>query len=298
MASPVVRIGVLGGSGLYKMEGVKIIGEETVTTPFGDPSDKFMIGQLEVEGGKILEGCELVFLPRHGVGHRFSPSEVNYRANIFGMKKLGVQWCIAVSAVGSLKLEIERGNVVLVDQFIDKTYKRESTFFGNGVVGHAGFGDPVCSTLRGYLADACDELGVTVHKEGTYVNMEGPQFSTRAESELHRSWGASVIGMTAAAEAKLCREAEISYAVLAMATDYDCWKTDEEDVSVAAVVATLKTNVANATKVVGNVIPRILAHAAEHPMKNFMQTSVMTAPDAMPAETKAALEPIIGHYYK
>jgi 5'-methylthioadenosine phosphorylase len=176
--------------------------------------------------------------------------------------------------------------------------KRETTFFGNGVVGHAGFGDPVCGVLKGYLAESCDECGITVHKSGTYVNMEGPQFSTRAESELHRSWGASVIGMTAAAEAKLCREAEISYAVLAMATDYDCWKTDEEDVSVAAVVATLTENVANATKVVANVIPRIIAHAGDHPMKGFMSSSVMTAPDAMPADTKAALAPIIGQYYK
>lgn len=279
------------------MEGVKIVGEEKITTPFGDPVDSYMIGHLEIGGGKVLEGCELVFLPRHGRGHRFTPSEVNYRANIWGMKKLGVEWIIGVSAVGSLQKEIERSNLVLVDQFIDKTVKRETTFFGNGIVGHAGFGDPCCDTLRKYLAEACTEEGVVFHGSGTYVNMEGPQFSTRAESELHRSWGASVIGMTVCAEAKLCKEAEISYAVLAMATDYDCWKTDEEDVSVAAVVATLNKNVGIATNVVRKCIPKIIAHKGDHPMKGFMEMAIMTKPELMPKASKAALGPIIGQYH-
>lgn len=214
------------------------------------------------------------------------------------MKKLGVEWIIGVSAVGSLQKEIERSNLVLVDQFIDKTVKRETTFFGNGIVGHAGFGDPCCATLRKYLAESCTEGGFAFKESGTYVNMEGPQFSTRAESELHRSWGASVIGMTVCAEAKLCKEAEISYAVLAMATDYDCWKTDEEDVSVQAVVATLTKNVGISLAVVARCIPKIVAHKGDHPLKGFMSQAIMTRPELMPKSQMAALEPIIGQYFK
>jgi 5'-methylthioadenosine phosphorylase len=213
------------------------------------------------------------------------------------MKLLGVEWIIGVSAVGSLQKDIERGNFVLVDQFIDKTVQRQTTFFGDGVVGHAGFGEPVCSTLRGFLASSITELGYTMHETGTYVNMEGPQFSSRAESELHRSWGASVIGMTVCAEAKLAKEAEISYAVLAMATDYDCWKTDEEPVSVAAVVATLTENNGSAQAVIAKAIPLILGHTGAHPLEGFMATAIMTSPDKMPASTKAKLKPIIGKYF-
>eukprot|EP00039_Didymoeca_costata_P024976 m.12023 g.12023 ORF g.12023 m.12023 type:complete len:335 (-) comp4572_c0_seq1:136-1140(-) len=293
-----MRIGIIGGSGLYQMDSVEVTGQASVITPFGSPSGKYVIGRLKGENGKLVEGCELVFLPRHGVGHKYSPTEVNYRANVFGMKKLGVNWIISVSAVGSLRKEIDKGHVVLIDQFIDKTRHRKDTFFEKGVVGHAPFGDPVCPTLRSYLLDSCKEIGCTFHEKGTYVNMEGPAFSTRAESELHRSWGASVIGMTTLTEARLCREAEISYAVLAMATDYDCWNTEEEHVTVDVVIETLKKNVNTAKKIIAACVPRIMAHKGQHPSDGIMSGAIMTDPKLIPENKKRALAPIIGKYIK
>ncbi|HEY5512672.1 MAG TPA: S-methyl-5'-thioadenosine phosphorylase, partial [Geomonas sp.] len=222
MASEV--IGVIGGSGLYEMEGMTGIEQVTVDTPFGRPSDEYVTG--------MLDGVQMVFLPRHGKGHRFAPSEVNYRANIYGMKKLGVSRIISVSAVGSLREEIVPGHIVIPDQFIDRTRgTRKDTFFGNGVVGHVQFADPVCAELSAQLFAAAGEVGATVHRGGTYVCMEGPAFSTRAESHLYRSFGASIIGMTNLTEAKLAREAEICYGVIALSTDYDCWHDSHADVS-------------------------------------------------------------------
>ncbi|EDQ91957.1 uncharacterized protein MONBRDRAFT_14706 [Monosiga brevicollis MX1] len=230
------RVGLIGGSGLYNMTGLEVIKKVKISTPFGDPSGEFIIGRLE--------GVECVFLPRHGYGHVHNPTEVNYRANIYGMKVLGVEFLIGVSAVGSLKDDIVPGEVVLVDQFIDRTHHRQHTFFENGCVGHVSMAHPVCEKLREYLYESCEEAcssaKVKFHAHGTYVNMEGPAFSTIAESCLYCSWDADVIGMTCLAEARLAREAEISYAVLAMATDYDSWHPNHDNVSVDAVVAVLK----------------------------------------------------------
>ena len=208
-------VGVIGGSGLYEMEGLEAVQTVSVTTPFGDPSDSFIVGRLE--------GVKIAFLPRHGKGHRIQPSSLNFRANIFGMKKLGVQWIIGVSAVGSMKESIHPGDMVIPNQFIDQTKGRPSTFFSDGIVGHVSFADPVCPVLGSILQEAGKEVGATIHKNGTYLCIEGPQFSTRAESKLYRTWGVDIIGMTNLPEAKLAREAEICYSTIAFATDYDCW---------------------------------------------------------------------------
>ncbi len=284
-----MRIGVIGGSGLYQMDGLEAVREERVTTPFGEPSDALIHGRLG--------GAELVFLPRHGRGHRLNPTEVNYRANIFAMKQAGVEWIVSVSAVGSLREEIAPGEVVLVDQFIDRTISRHKTFFEKGIVAHVAFGDPVCDVLRGYLLESCRETGAKHHDGGTYVCMEGPAFSTRAESNLHRSWGASVIGMTNMPEAKLAREAEISYATLAMATDYDCWHPHHDAVTVEQVVALVNANAALAKRIVAATIPRILAHGGPSPMSSALATAIMTAPSAISAETRTTLAPLIGKYF-
>lgn len=283
-----MRIGVIGGSGLYEMEGLTDVREERVTTPFGDPSDALIHGRL----GE----AELVFLPRHGRGHRFNPSEVPYRANIFALKQAGVEWIISVSAVGSLKEDIAPGQVVVVDQFIDRTYARKASFFEKGVVAHVAFGDPVCRTLRGFLLAAAREAGATVHDGGTYVCMEGPAFSSKAESMLHRSWGASVIGMTNMPEAKLAREAEISYATLAMATDYDCWHPDHDEVTVDQVVAVVHRNAAMARSVIALTVPRITGFGAPSPMSNVLATAIMTSPAAVTPEVRRTLAPLIGKY--
>ncbi|MCB9744950.1 MAG: S-methyl-5'-thioadenosine phosphorylase [Alphaproteobacteria bacterium] len=284
-----MRIGVMGGSGLYEIEGMKNVREERISTPFGDPSDAYIIGELD--------GIEMVFLPRHGRGHVLNPSEVPYRANIWGMKKLGVGWIVSVSAVGSLQEEIVPGHMVVIDQFIDRTKGvRPVTFFEKGCVGHVSFGDPVCMTLRSYLLEAAQEAGATVHDGGTYVCMEGPVFSTRAESNLYRSWGAKVIGMTNLTEAKLAREAEISYATLAMSTDYDCWHDGHDDVTVEAVIAVIKANVATAKAVIKAVAPKIAAHDGPQPVAGCMQYAIMTRPDLIPQETRDALDIIIGKY--
>jgi 5'-methylthioadenosine phosphorylase len=283
-----MRIGVIGGSGLYEMDGLENVREERVSTPYGEPSDNLIIG--------TYAGVELVFLPRHGRGHRFNPSEVNYRANIFALKQVGVEWIVSVSAVGSLRGDIAPGHIVVVDQFIDKTFKRQNTFFEKGLVAHVAFGDPVCGVLRGFLLQAAREAGAKVHDGGTYVCMEGPAFSTRAESNLHRSWGASVIGMTNMPEAKLAREAEMSYATIAMATDYDCWHPDHDAVTVDQVVAVLHQNAALAKQVVRNVVPQILAYNQPSPQSNALATAILTQPGAVTAETRRALAPLIGKY--
>src|SRR5579872_3464089 len=241
-----VEIGIIGGSGLYSMPGFSEIEEVRLKTPFGDPSDAYVLGKLE--------GRKVAFLARHGRGHRILPSELNFRANIHGMKQLGVERILSLSAVGSLKEEHKPTDFVIVDQFIDRTFHRASTFFGEGVVAHVAFGDPVCGELGPVLAEACAAAQVTAKRGGTYVCMEGPQFSTRAESNLYRSWGADVIGMTNLQEAKLAREAEICYATVAMVTDYDCWREGHDDVTVEQVIRVLNTNSGNAARVVRQAV--------------------------------------------
>jgi len=278
-------VGILGGSGLYDLEGLSDVREQAVATPFGSPSAPLIIGKL----GEL----ELCFVPRHGRGHRFSPSEINYRANVFALKSLGAERVLSVSAVGSLREGLAPGDFVLPDQFIDKTFRRASTFFGDGVVGHVGFAEPTCPAFAATVAAAAAPGGKRVHRGGTYVCMEGPQFSTRAESMLHRSWGADVIGMTAATEAKLCREAEVCFASLALVTDYDAWHAEEAAVSVATVIAVLRANVAGAQDIirrlgehVANAAPCGCARAAAH--------AVITAPDAISAEARGRLRLLHG----
>ena len=243
----------------------------------------------------MLGGNRMLFVPRHGRGHRFTPSEVNYRANIWALASLGAKWCISLSAVGSLKMEIVPGQVVIIDQLIDRTKGRTSTFFGDGVVGHVPFGDPISPDLAAVLDQAARDAGATVHSGGTYVCMEGPAFSTRAESELYRSWGASVIGMTNLPEAKLAREAEIAYATVALATDYDCWHPDHDNVDVAAVIQTLQANVALAKEIVKIAAGRIPTEPDPH-VEGASKYAVMTAPDLIPADRREALQPIVGKY--
>jgi 5'-methylthioadenosine phosphorylase len=286
MRRPVV--GIIGGSGLYSMDGIEELHEERVDTPFGSPSDAYVCGSLL--------GADVVFLARHGRGHRFSPSEIPYRANLFGMKLLGVEWILSVSAVGSLREDIAPGHMVVVDQFIDRTVCRSATFFGQGIVAHAGFGDPVCATLRAMLLRSARESGADVHDGGTYVCMEGPAFSTRAESMLYRSWGAAVIGMTNLTEAKLAREAGISYATLAMSTDYDCWRVGHEQVSVEQVVATMSANSALARRIIRDTIPFVVEYGGPAPMADAMANTILTAPDAIPEERRRALAPLIGRF--
>jgi 5'-methylthioadenosine phosphorylase len=274
-------LGVIGGSGLYEIDGVASEGEESVHTPFGAPSDAVVRARI----GDV----SLLFLPRHGRGHRRSPSEVNYRANVAALKMLGATHLVSVSAVGSMKEEIAPGDLVCVDQFIDLTKRRASTFFEEGIVGHVSFSDPVCSDLQSALASAAERAsGSKVHRGGTYVCIEGPQFSTRAESLLYRTWGVSVIGMTAMPEAKLAREAELPYATLALSTDYDCWNEEHGAVSVDAVVAVLSRNIAAAKRTLAE-----LARALPDPTKSrahrALEGAVMTSPTAIPREARAKL---------
>ncbi len=240
MTAPV--LGIIGGSGLYSMKELEVLEEISVETPFGSPSDKLVRGRLQ--------GREMMFLPRHGVGHRIPPSDINYRANIFAMKKLGVSRILSVSAVGSMKEEIVPGHIVLPDQFIDRTHRRVSTFFSEGIVGHVGFADPICSDLQAKVADAAVKAGATLHVGGTYICIEGPQFSTRAESLLYRSWGVDVIGMTNVTEAKLAREAGLCYVTMALSTDYDCWHEEEEAVTLEGVLEIMHQNVTLAQGIV------------------------------------------------
>lgn len=282
-----LKIGIIGGSGLYAMDGLANVREVTVETPFGPPSDVIVHG--------TLGDHELFFLPRHGRGHRLLPSELPFRANIWALKHLGVQRVIAVGAVGSLREEIAPGHLVVPDQFIDRTFNRVGTFFGNGIVAHVGFGDPVCPVLSQSLIASAKRLNAIVHAGGTYVCMEGPQFSTRAESELYRSWGATIIGMTNLQEAKLAREAELCFATLALSTDYDCWRKDEHEVKIEDVLAVINANVALAKQVVHDVVPTLPAspgcgcgRALEH--------AIITDRAAIPARVKRDLAPIIGRY--
>ena len=281
-------VGVIGGSGLYDIEGLENVEEIDIETPFGKPSDVILSG--------TLDGVRMLFIPRHGRGHLYTPTEVPYRANIWALKKLGADWCISVSAVGSLREEIVPGHVVVIDQFIDRTKGiRDSTFFGDGIVGHVAFGDPVSPVLADILYDAAVEAGGTVHKGGTYVCMEGPAFSTRAESELYRSWGASVIGMTNVPESKLAREAEIAYATVAMATDYDCWHPGHDDVSVAAVIETMNKNVSLARNIIKLAAPKV-PDTLDPLVDGASEFAVMTSRDRIPAERAEMLAPIIGKY--
>ena len=244
-----MTVGVIGGSGLYQMEGLTDVREQTLATPFGAPSDAFVTGRL----GDV----RMVFLPRHGRGHRIPPSAINFRANVWGLKKLGFDRILSVSAVCSMREDIAPGDFVVVDQFIDRTRHRADTFFDQDVVAHVMFADPVCAPLRAVLVEAAREVGVRVHDGGTYLCMEGPLFSTRAESKLYRSWGVDVIGMTNLQEAKLAREAEISYATVAMATDFDCWHESHDDVSIDAILETMHRNVDNARNLIRAAVPRL-----------------------------------------
>jgi 5'-methylthioadenosine phosphorylase len=270
------------------MEGLTGIERVRVETPFGVPSDEYIVGHLG--------DAKLVFLPRHGRGHRILPHEINFRANIHGMKQLGVEWILSVSAVGSMKEEIRPGDIVVVDQFIDRTKARAASFYGEGIAGHVGFADPICLPLMEHVHAAAVAAGARVHKGGTYVVIDGPMFSTRAESRLYRSWGVDVIGMTNLPEAKLAREAEICYSTIALATDYDCWHESEEDVSVEAVVALIKQNVALAKRIVKGAVERIPAARGCHCVE-ASKHAVMTAPEAIPAEARARLGVILGKYW-
>jgi 5'-methylthioadenosine phosphorylase len=280
-------IGVIGGSGLYQIAGLTEVRRLTLKTPFGKASDSFIKGRL----GE----AELIFLPRHGVGHRWLPTELNFRANIFGMKKLGVQRIISVSAVGSLREEIAPGDVVVPDQFIDRTTRRPSTFFGNGIVAHVSFADPFCKHLSSKLVEAVKADGARVHAGGIYVCMEGPQFSTRAESHLYRSWGGHVIGMTNLQEAKLAREAEICFGTLALATDYDCWNESAGDVAIEHVLAVLRQNVELAQRVIARTVAS-LDDARSCACASSLKNAIITDRSRIPKKLRAHLKPIIGKY--
>lgn len=289
-------IGIIGGSGLYDMEAIKNVEERRISTPFGDPSDAYVCG--------LLHGCEVAFLPRHGRGHRILPSEINHHANILGFKMLGADAVIAVTAVGSLHEELRPRDIVLPDQYFDRTKaSARHTFFGNGVAAHIGFSDPVCPALhktldgicRQVVAESADASGVRVHSGGTYVNMEGPAFSTKSESRLYRQWGFEVIGMTSLAEAKLAREAEICYQPVCMVTDYDCWHESKEPVSVEMVVEHVKANAALARGII-SAAAQVVSGSRQCHCRGALQHAIMTSPDAIDAESRRRLEHIIGKY--
>jgi 5'-methylthioadenosine phosphorylase len=283
------EIGIIGGSGLYAMPGLTNVREERLTTPFGDPSDAFVLGELE--------GRNVAFLARHGRGHRLLPSELNFRANIFAMKMLGVDSILSVSAVGSLKEEHKPTDFVIPDQFIDRTFARASTFFGEGIVAHVAFGDPICAPLADVLKRACDTVGVVGKPGGTYVCMEGPQFSTRAESNLYRSWGADVIGMTNLQEAKLAREAELCYATVAMVTDYDCWREGHDDVTVDQIVAVMHQNADNASKVVRAAVAAMPVNMTKGcACVEALKYAILTDRKVIPEETKQKLSLLLEKY--
>lgn len=280
-------LGVIGGSGLYEMEGMTNVREVRVRTPFGDPSDALIVGELD--------GRPVAFLPRHGRGHRISPSAINFRANIYAMKKLGARWVLSVSAVGSMKEEIRPGDIVVVDQFYDHTKFRPNTFFTDGVVGHIMFADPVCPVLADVALTAAKTVVRRTHKGGTYLCMEGPAFSTRAESRIYRKWGVDVIGMTNMPEAKLAREAELCYATLALATDYDCWHETEEDVSVDAIIAVLKRNVEHSKRIIRGIAGRLPGRGACG-CGEALRYAIITDRKAIPADARRRLSLLIGRY--
>jgi 5'-methylthioadenosine phosphorylase len=280
-------VGIIGGTGLYQMEGFTDVREVAVETPFGPPSDSLLVGNLE--------GRRVAFLPRHARGHRILPHELNFQANVFAMKTLGVEWILSVSAVGSLKERYEPQHVVVPDQFIDRTRGRKSTFFGRGLVAHVAFAHPFCRNLSRVMAAACADAGATHHVGGTYVCMEGPQFSTLAESEMYRSWGADLIGMTNLQEAKLAREAEICYSTLAMVTDYDCWHPDHDAVTAEQIIANLGRNAETARAVLRAAVRR-LPIPRDCECESALRYALVTAPELVPAELKRELAPIVGRY--
>src|SRR5215470_17936882 len=273
-------VGIIGGSGLYDIEGLRDVGHVTVRTPFGAPSDAIVLGELN--------GIPIAFLSRHGRGHRIGPGEINYRANIYALKSLGVRRVISVSAVGSMKESIKPGDIVLPDQFIDLTKHRVSTFFEGGIVAHVGFAEPVCGNMSASLFEGAQSIGASVHRGGVYLCIEGPQFSTKGESRLYRQWGVSVIGMTNMPEAKLAREAELCYATVALATDYDCWHEKEAAVTVEAIVTTLRQNVALAKRLLRAAVPRI-GKPCGAGCGTALASAVITSPAAFPPRTRKRL---------
>ena len=289
MAQPQAEIAVIGGSGLYQMAGLEQVHEVKANTPFGSPSDAIIVG--------TLEGKRVAFLPRHARGHKLNPTNVPYQANIFALKLLGVRQIISVSAVGSLKEEIRPLDIVIPDQIIDRTRLRANTFFSNGLVVHVAFADPFCGDLSKTLHGAASQDGARAHKGGTYIAMEGPQFSTKAESHLYRSWGASVIGMTALPEAKLAREAEMCYATVACSTDYDCWHPGHESVTTQMVIENLGKNVERSKSIVRRVVASI-SPGRSCSCHSALATAIITAPDHIPAGVKKELAPLIGKYIK
>ncbi len=280
-------VGVIGGSGLYEIEGFEAVRETRLATPFGEPSDAFVNGWLA--------GVRTVFLPRHGRGHRWLPTEINSRANVWGMKRLGVTRLLSISAVGSMREDIAPGDFVVVDQFFDRTRHRRDTFFGQGIAAHVMFADPVCHDLREVLLRASHGAPVRVHDGGTYLNIEGPQFSTRAESRTYRQWGVDVIGMTNLQEARLAREAEICYATIAMATDYDCWHETEEDVTVEAILQVMRANTTHAKHLIRSALPLLPAQRS-CPCKDALRYAILTDPSRITTEARERLELLIGKY--
>ena len=284
-------IGIIGGSGLYKMEALKDVEEVQIETPFGNPSDALIVGSLD--------GVRVAFLARHGRNHHLLPSELPFRANIYAMKSLGVKYLISASAVGSLKEAAKPLDMVVPDKFIDRTQNRISTFFGEGVVAHVAFGDPVCLKLAQVLGDAVESsklADVTLHRGGTYICMEGPAFSTKAESNLHRSWGATIIGMTNLPEAKLAREAEIAYATLALVTDYDCWHLDHDSVTVELVIANLQRNAVNAQKVIQETVRRLTENPPDSDAHSALKYAILTPLDKISPEAKERLDLLLQKY--
>ncbi|MBT9148932.1 MAG: S-methyl-5'-thioadenosine phosphorylase [Dehalococcoidia bacterium] len=284
---PEARIGVIGGTGLYEIEGLSDIEEVRVKTPFGDPSDSIVVG--------ILEGTGIAFLPRHGRGHRINPTELPSRANIYALKSLGVEWIISINSAGSLKEELAPRHLVIPDQIIDRTRGRVSSFFGDGLVVHIPFADPFCPLLSEILHRAAQDAGATVHKGGTFIAMEGPQFSTRAESRLYRSWGGSIIGMTVLPEAKLAREAEICYASVACVTDYDCWHDEKEPVTAEIILAVLAENISTAKEIIKIASP-LIPGRRDCECASALMTGMVTPPKLIPERMKRELALLIGRY--
>lgn len=281
-----INIGIIGGSGIYELDNMKVVEEIAIDTPFGSPSSKYIICDIQ--------GIKIAFLSRHNKGHRIMPSELNSRANIYGFKKLGIKHLIGVSAVGSLREEIKPSHLVFPDQIIDRTKGRVSTFFGNGIVSHVGFAEPFCHNLIKILSEGAEKLKINYHKNKTYVCMEGPQFSTKAESNFHRMIGGDIIGMTAIPEAKLAREAEICYGMIALSTDYDCWREGEESVTLEMILDTISKNISNAKKLLQEVLPKISYENCS--CNNSLNNTFMTAKDCWPKETKSKLDIIIKKY--
>ena len=282
-----IRIGIIGGSGLYNMQELSKRTTLSIDTPFGHPSDEYVTG--------TLDGIRVAFLPRHGQGHRLTPSEINFRANIYGFKRLGATHIISVTAVGSLKKDIHPLDIVIPDQFYDRTRDRKSTFFGDGLVAHIGFAQPVCPELASLLHETAVETGIKTHRGGTLVCIEGPAFSTRAESNLYRGWGMDIIGMTSLQEAKLSREAEICYAALALVTDYDCWHEDESEVTVETVLQNLNMNISHVKKIIQNIVPKI-PKTRDCLCATALENAIMTDQTAIPEETRTKLGLIVKKY--